>query len=98
MYVCVQVLYWTVKRQHGYKYMQYSMVSSAIWKKTCTCEFFKDNQNCIWNSILIGILFVLDSKIYTCIITQKITTKSDYKKMRRTSAERVQAEIVMQKV
>ena len=22
------------------------MVSSAIWKKTCTSEFFKDDQNC----------------------------------------------------
>ena len=23
-----------------------SMVSSAIWKKTCTSEFFKDDRNC----------------------------------------------------
>ncbi len=23
-----------------------SMVSSAIWKKTCTSEFFKEDQNC----------------------------------------------------
>ena len=23
------------------------MVSSAIWKKTCTSEFFKDDQNCM---------------------------------------------------
>ena len=22
------------------------MVSSAIWKKTCTSEFFKDDRNC----------------------------------------------------
>ncbi len=31
------------------KFMQFignSMVSSAIWKKTCTSEFFKDDRNC----------------------------------------------------
>ena len=42
----------------------YSMVSSAIWKKTCTSEFFKDDRNCTSPKDECNLTSLKNSRVY----------------------------------
>ncbi len=53
------------------------MVSSAIWKKTCTSKFFKDDQNCNLKSLK-------DSRVYVfsnCTRNHTITVNNSHEKI-----------------
>ncbi len=41
-----------------------SMVSSAIWKKTCTSEFFKDDRNCTSPKDECNLTSLKNSRVY----------------------------------
>ena len=40
------------------------MVSSAIWKKTCTSEFFKDDRNCTSPNDECNLKSLKNSRVY----------------------------------
>ncbi len=44
-----------------------SMVSSAIWRKTCTSEFFKDSQNCTSPNDECNLKFLKNSQVFVLL-------------------------------
>ena len=60
------------------------MVSSAIWKKTCTSEFFKDDRNCTSPKDECNLKSLKNSIIYFDNIHEKMIKNRMFRRHLRT--------------